>query len=573
MNALLLALVLGAQSPHTLLEELTDTVGARLAGTPAYERSVNWAEKKFRAWGLENIQRHPFRPDHIGWSSGRFHVRLTEPQHKMLQVQPIAWSKPIPATEGPVVVIKRRADLEARDDLQGAIVFIDLFGSPDDLVSRILSRRLDDEVLGRARDNPDPNDLIIGYHIRRPTMQAITRRSEAAKRFEPWNEVVRRKGIAALVAPSSYPNGILRTDSILFPILADRDGPRLPPTFIMARDEFAWVTRRVEAGAKVEVALDAQFHDRTEANVSLSADVIGTEKPNEYVILSAHLDSWHTGTGAIDNGSGVVAMMGAIREIAKKRPKRTVRLILWGGHEVGFLGSHAYVSKNVGTLDGKSKGPLLNRVSALLNLDNGAGRIRGLYLNGSTAVRDVLAPLVTDFEGDGVLTLQYANQSDHELFDVHNIPAFQFIQDPLDYISVVHHTQRDRISHAPPEDLAHNAQYVATLARRIADLPKKLPRRPHVSILPSLIGAEEFSVTFPDAQSVSLVADFNQWNMFGTPMARKGDRWVTRLDLPPGKYVYKFIVDGMWTNDPSTPKDELVKDGKGHGGLTVRVVR
>ena len=166
-----------------------------------------------------------------------------------------------------------------------------------------------------------------------------------------------------------------------------------------------------------------------------------------------------------------------------------------------------------------------------------------------------------------------ANQTDHEVFDAVGVPAFQFIQDPMGYLPFVHHTQLDVPDLIRIPDLEHNALLVAHTALALANLPDRLPRRPFHSVLPSLDGAEEFRLAgYEDAERVYLIGDFNDWAMFDTPMARDSEGWVTRIDLPPGRHLYKFIVDGSWTNDPNTPEDSLERDGEGHGGLTARVV-
>jgi hypothetical protein len=295
----------------------------------------------------------------------------------------------------------------------------------------------------------------------------------------------------------------------------------------------------------------------------------------EVVILGAHLDSWHAGTGAADNAAGVAIMMEAARLLHASglRPRRTVRVALWGGEEQIFAGSRAYVARHVGDLTTGALQPGHGQISAYLNLDNGAGRIRGVYAMGNPGAAAVWREVLAPFPGDNTVTLQNANQTDHELFDALNIPAFQFIQDPLGYIPTTHHTNLDVLDHVPVADLRASAELVAYAAWQLAERDGLMPRKPYVSIQPSRTGRVAFRLAGrEDARAVHLVGDFNNWGMFGTPLARVPGGWECHLDLPPGRYVYKFIVDGNWTNDPSTPAEQLVRDGKGHAGLTVRVV-
>lgn len=176
--------------------------------------------------------------------------------------------------------------------------------------------------------------------------------------------------------------------------------------------------------------------------------------------------------------------------------------------------------------------------------------------------------------GNATVTLQNANQTDHELFDALNIPAFQFIQDPLNYISAVHHTNLDVAEYVNKQDLQESAVMVAYLMYKVAMHDNLLPRREHISIEPSLTGNTRFFLKgFENAGSVSIVSDFNNWNMFGTPLKKVPGGWTCSLNLKPGRYLFKYIVDGDWTNDPQTPPAQLLRDGKGHAGLTEIIVK
>lgn len=174
---------------------------------------------------------------------------------------------------------------------------------------------------------------------------------------------------------------------------------------------------------------------------------------------------------------------------------------------------------------------------------------------------------------DGAVTIQNANQSNHDLFDALGIPAFQLIQDPLGYDTFVHHTALDTVDYVPVEALQHKCRRTGLFAYALANLDQPVPRRPYQSLVPQLVGHHEFAVAgFERAERVWIVGDFNNWSMFDTPLAKVDGRWIVRLDLPPGRYLYKCIVDGDWMADPSTPPDALTTDGQGHGGLTVREI-
>ncbi len=386
--------------------------------------------------------------------------------------------------------------------------------------------------------------------------------------------------------PSDVAQGVLHADGNgQVPSYVRRGDAAPVAAFVLAHEHFGRLVRMLGRGERprLRVRLDARFHADARAHVNVVAEWRGRDPAfaREVVLLSAHLDSWHAGTGAADNAAGVAVMMEAARLLRASglRPRRTVRLALWGGEEQGFLGSRAYVARHVGDLATGAPGPEHARISAVLNLDNGAGRVRGVYAMGNPAAaavwREVLAPFAgaAPHAGDNTVTLQNANQSDHELFDALNVPAFQFIQDPLGYVPTTHHTTLDVLDHVPAADLRASAELVAYAAFRLAERDGMVPRKPYVSVRPSRAGRVAFRLAGrEDARAVSLVGDFNSWGMFGTPLARVPGGWECRLDLPPGRYVYKFIVDGSWTADPATPADRLVRDGNGHAGLTARVV-
>jgi hypothetical protein len=232
------------------------------------------------------------------------------------------------------------------------------------------------------------------------------------------------------------------------------------------------------------------------------------------------------------------------------------------------------VEQRVGHIQSGQVKEFHSRVSAYFNLDNGAGKIRGLFAMGNAQVKPLLEKYMAPFGNDNSITIQNANQTDHELFDVLNIPAFQFIQDPLDYMTAIHHSNMDVYEYVPEADLKHNAKVIAYLVYQVAGQKSLLPRKKYNSPLASLKGNTHFKLEgFPDAKQVNLAGDFNNWDIFGTPLAKTKDGWECKIDLAKGKYLYKFIVDGSWIADPSTPKEKLLGDGKGHQGLTEKTVK
>jgi Zn-dependent M28 family amino/carboxypeptidase len=301
----------------------------------------------------------------------------------------------------------------------------------------------------------------------------------------------------------------------------------------LAIEDYNRLVRMIDLDQKLKMAVDLQvrYHDDDCMAYNTVADLPGTDLKDEIVMCGAHMDSWHSGTGATDNGAGVAAMMEAVRILAtlKLPMRRTVRIGLWSGEEQGLMGSKAYVSKHLGyyktnssslaaskrSEDGSSSSSSsttlrtpkdesnqerssaqtstntpprrklvreseYGKFSAYFNLDNGAGRIRGVYLQGNEAVRPMfrrwLAPF-SDLDAE-TITLGNTGGTDHQSFDAIGLPGFQFIQDPLDYGSRTHHSNEDVFDRVPPDDLKQCATIIAAFLYDAANAPEKLSRKP-----------------------------------------------------------------------------------------------
>ncbi|MEM9928898.1 MAG: M20/M25/M40 family metallo-hydrolase [Bacteroidota bacterium] len=561
---------------------LSDVYGPRLLGTPQYFASVQWAAKQLQDWGIPTIRQESFDQDYIGWTTEGFKLAMTTPSYTELQAYPLAFSHAsVGEQAGTPLLINRFNEIyEYAGLLTNKIVFLKGYYRPVSNVEQPMSSRLQEVDLLRAAANPDPNDVRIGYHSRRSTVDVFGMRARTKIERTKFFKFCAEQGVIGIVEPSNFPYGILHADgNRTVPSLYERDDIKPVASFVLSNEHFGRITRLMDLGITptIKLQLQSTFHQEPKYNVNLIAEIPGSDPvlKDEIVLIGAHLDSWHAGTGAVDNAANCAVMMEALRLLQQTglQPKRTVRLTLWGGEEQVFAGSRSYVSTKVGDFETgvtKAEHP---KISAYLNLDNGAGMIRGLYLSANTAAAPYFAEYLHFFPKSQTLTVQNANQTDHELFDYFNIPAFQFIQDPLDYISAIHHTNMDTYEYVPAEDQQYNAKLVAYLAYQLANAKERIPRKQFNNPIPSKAGNTTFELAgFQEAKQVSIVADFNNWDMFGTPLYRTATGWTCKLDLPPGRYFYKFIVDGYWTADPATPEDQLAKDGKGHGGLTVRTV-
>lgn len=449
-----------------IVSYLSDVYGPRLMGTPNYYNSILWTEEQLKKWGIEKIEQQSFDNGHRGWEVLNFKMELVEPVYSSMIVYPLAYTA---STKGEVIgEMIYLPDLDTLYTLSGQlknkIILLGSFYEPVGNIARPFSQKLTPEILARAENNPDPNDLIIGYHSRRSTKAVFAFQNSLRKQKEKFFNFCKEQEVLAIVEPSDYPYGILHADGNRAVPSYTRTTDITPvAAFVMANEHFGRLVRMIDLGVKpkLKVNLETKFYAEPKFNVNLIADIEGSDPSlkNELVIIGAHLDSWHAGTGAVDNASGCATMLEAIRLIKASglKPRRTIRLALWGGEEQIFAGSAAYVEQNVGDLINAEPKKEKTKISAYFNLDNGAGKIRGIYLMSNEKVKPVFKEYLAPFENDNTLTIQNANQTDHELFDFQNIPAFQFIQDPLDYMSAVHHTNMDVYEYVPAADQKFNS--------------------------------------------------------------------------------------------------------------------
>ncbi len=557
---------------------LSDVYGPRLMGTPNYYNSVLYAQEKLRGYGIPT-RLQSFDEGYRGWSFSSFKVEMTEPGYAPISAYPLAFAKSTKGEQqGELIFINSLQEAYSLEGkLKNKIIMFQSLYSQVGSITRPMSERLSDETLTRAAANQDPNDVIIGYHSRVSVPELFDYRENYKARLANFYQFLEEEGVLAAIEPSNYPYGLLKVDGNRampsFRLIQDH---KPLATFTISNEHFGRLLRLQNLGLtpKLNVELSSQYFENPEYHKNLIAEIPGTdpELKEELVIIGSHLDSWHAGTGAVDNASNNAVMIEVMRILSEIdiKPKRTIRMILWGGEEHVFAGSAFYVDTRVGDMETGEPRQEKPKISAYLNLDNGAGKIRGIYLMGNQKIKPYFAEYLQPFPESKTLTIQNANQTDHWLFDYQNIPAFQFIQDPLDYISAIHHTNADLYEYVPPQDQEYNADLLAYLVLQIASEQYLLPRKPYNFITPSTEGNTAFRLKgYHDAKAVSVVGNFNNWDMFNLPMFKTDDGWEMSIDLPKGKYFYKFIVDGYWTNDPETPEHELAKDGQGHGGLTV----
>ncbi len=497
------------------LSALTDNFGPRLTGSPALQRANEWTRDEMTHYGLENSRLEAWGPFGRGWSLTSFHGEVVTPQVTPLLAYPKAWAPGCNLQNAEVVWVNATtvADLEKyRGKLKGKVV---LSGPMRDVKAHFepeATRATDKELLDLA-DAPDPNELRTGYtppsRARQSAMKL--RYATAAARAQFYVS----EGVALILDPSRAGDGgniFVQQASGASPVdttsmetlyasgkkVWDQQPPAVLPQAAVSIEQYNRLCRMLQANepVRVNVKTAAEFHDKDPMQYNTVAEIKGTDKAAEVVMLGGHLDSWQGGTGATDNAAGVAVAMEAVRIIKTLglQPRRTIRVALWTGEEQGIYGSEAYVKQHFGEKAPAANGqkpvpgapprvvvkPEYDKLSAYFNLDNGAGKIRGVYMQGNEAVRPIfrqwLAPLKE--LGATTLTLENTGSTDHVSFDDIGLPGFQFIQDELEYFSRTHHSTQDVYDRAPADDLKQAATVMAAFVYQTAMLDERLPRKP-----------------------------------------------------------------------------------------------
>jgi carboxypeptidase Q len=463
------------------LSWIADVYGPRLTGSPTLRQAGEWARDQLTKWGMVNAALEPNGTVSRGWSIDRFSIEMTEPQYMRITGYPRAWSPALatPLTATPIVVdVKAKEDFEKyRGKLRGAIV---MNGRPDpvDIGFQPEAKRLTDEELKKQEGQVDP--AASGFpNTPKSFWDEEDEFQKALQKQRDIYEFFAKEGAAALVTPSAVGEDV-RTDGFY-----DQVWHPTYPGFVISREHYGRIVRMLDRKQAVKIALSLAVRavERVEG-FNVVAEMAGTDpaKRSEVVMLGGHLDSWHSGTGATDNGAGVAVAMEAMRILKAigAQPRRTIRVALWTGEEQDYFGSVGYVERHFGDLKTVSLKPDHARLSAYFNLDNGSGRIRGVNLQGNEAVRPIFDAWLRPFNYLGAATLTTLNTggTDHMAFDAIGLPGFQFIQDPLNYESKVHHTNLDLYEEAVPDDLKQASAILATFVYHAAMRDDMLPRKP-----------------------------------------------------------------------------------------------
>ncbi|MBK6930895.1 MAG: M20/M25/M40 family metallo-hydrolase [Saprospirales bacterium] len=469
---------------------LTDVYGPRLTGSLLLDQATAWTLETLKAWGLEQVHTEPWGPFGRGWELQHFEMHVTEPSYFPVLAWPKAWS---PSTNGSVSGEVVYLDASSEEDLEkykgrlkGKFVLLDTLRATSPWFGGTASRLDAGELLDlanaampgqgggrrntnfRGRSNPFFRQLTDFLYAEQPL--ALIDRGFKGDQGTVFVQGARAK------------NGSAYADTAV-----------VLPQVTLSVEQYNRIFRILQKGIPVRISMElkAEFSNTGGMEHNIIAEIPGTDLKDQVVLFGGHFDSWQAGTGATDNAAGSAVMMEAARillETIKEsgvRPRRTLRLALWTGEEQGLLGSAGYVKEHFAEMKDRrvqALKPEQGKVSAYYNLDNGTGKIRGIYLQGNDQAGPVFRPWLDAFKDLGATTISLSNTggTDHQSFDRAGIPGFQFIQDPIDYDTRTHHSNMDVYDQLIADDLKQAATIIASFIWHTAQRDALLPRKPVV---------------------------------------------------------------------------------------------
>jgi hypothetical protein len=476
----------------TTAQHLTDVIGPRLPNSPSMRKAEDFAVRWFNERGLRNVRKEGFEFGR-GWSIERSSVRMVTPRPIQLTAIPIAWTPPTagPVT-APVIVapLRRERDFDRwRGQLRGKVVMVTLPTDPRDPTEPQFKRLTSEEIakldqFQQPRYDPDAADRRL-------------KRLDFAKKMDAF---LRAEGAVAYATMARRDGKLVHGEGYLY---RRGDTPGLPGVEIAAED-YRRLARLAKGGTAptLEIVSDVRFHDEDVNAYNILAEIPGTDPNAGYVMAGAHYDSWVGGDGAVDNAAGSAMVMEAARILAATgvRPRRTIRFALWNAEEQGLLGSFAYVDRYLASRGRAGDVPLhgdalyygwsqrypvtpkpgFADLAGYFNIDNGSGKLRGIYAEGNLAAvptfRDWLSPLASF--GASAVVAGRTGGTDHLYFQQVGLPGFQFVQDPLDYGSRSHHSSIDTFDKLRADDMRQGAIVLAHVLLSAANAERPLPRPP-----------------------------------------------------------------------------------------------
>ncbi len=490
-----------------IMSWLSDVYGPRLTWSPNASRARDWAMGEMRSWGLANVHSETWEtPPGLGWENERFSLMALTPAPFIVEAVPQAWSA---GTKGMATGQAVRVTAGCLDELKqqyaGKLRNAFILTAPPlsrsvNAFTATATRYADSTLAAMAAAQPA---AAGGRGFTAPvTEMSETCKAELAR--EAAAAPGGRGGRGGLSAADTSTLRWLASQGVAAILLGDAahvggdigtnngasrvSGVAAIPTVHVSQESYGRIARMLDKKVAVPLQLDMQnkFFPENKSSFNIIGEIPGTDPAlkNEIVMIGAHFDSWHSGTGATDNGAGSGVMLEAMRllKTLDLKPRRTIRIGLWTGEEEGLMGSRADVKQHVGYRDSTGVHYTAEQkdFAAYFNVDNGSGKIRGVYLQGIEAERPIFDAWMGPFKEMGMKTLTISNTggTDHLSYVAVGLPGFQFIQDPLDYGNVTHHTNQDVYERLQPDDMKFNAAVVASFAWQAAQRDEKLPRPP-----------------------------------------------------------------------------------------------
>jgi carboxypeptidase Q len=469
---------------------MTDVHGPRLTNSPGHRAAAEWAVKRLTEYGLVNARLEPFKAFGRSWNFTRYEGHMMAPSYQPLIGYPMAWSEGtsgVVKAEAALAVLQKKADLEKfKGKLKGKIVLIDPLKELG-LSEAPMGKRLSEKELEQRATVQDPSRMGYPMGNRGSFLTDLTRND--------LNKFLKEEGV--LVAVRQGYNGDGGT------VFATAQGSRnakdpVPPcTVVLTAEHYNRIYRLLDKKQKVELSFDiqAKFMDETIDSFNVVAEIPGTTKKDEVVMLGGHLDSWHGGTGATDNATGSAIAIEAVRILKQlKLPmERTVRIALWGGEEQGLLGSIAYVENHFAERKTMKMKPDYNKLSVYFNTDTGTGKYRGIGAGGNLMAKPVFEAWMEPFKDMGFTTVSGATSqttrrpggTDHTSFTWVGLPGFGFLQDPIEYSTRTHHSNMDVYDRVQKGDLMQASAIMSSFVYHAATRKAMMPRKPAPDPLPA----------------------------------------------------------------------------------------
>jgi len=462
-----------------IMSYLSDVYGPRLTNSPNVKEAAGWATGKMKEWQLVNVHLEPWGPFGRGWSNERFSAQVISPRPFPLIAYAKAWT---PGTNGPVTaaavlapILKEEDIQKYRGQLKGKFVLTATIPeNPERFEPQ--ARRYTDAQLAELATQPvpmaqNPEDRVAQFRAQRELQLKV-------------QKFLLEEGVVAWIEPSRGDDG-----TVFVQQGGGRDKEKDPPAptrFAVASENYGRIYRMLDKKVPVTLQVDIEnkFYDDDLNSFNIIGEIPGTDKAkaDEVAMLGAHFDSWHGGTGATDNGAGSAVMLEAIRILKTTglKMRRTVRIGLWTGEEQGLLGSRAYVKQHFADPEVMKPSPEHAKLAAYYNVDNGTGKIRGVYLQGNEMVAPIFSSWMEPFHdlGMNTLTIRNTGGTDHLAFNAVGLPGFQFIQDPLDYDTRTHHSNMDVYERIQEPDVKQMAVIVASFVYLTANREEMIPRKP-----------------------------------------------------------------------------------------------